>query len=55
MSVLNVAEPAYMADEELRMFRDSVGKFFAHHAPPERSALEVFVNEAEAQAMRKLT
>jgi len=37
MNVLNVAEPAYMADEELRMFRDSVAKFFAQHAPSERT------------------
>ena len=37
MNVLNVAEPAYMADEELRMFRDSVARFFAQHAPPERT------------------
>ena len=37
MSVLNVAEPAYMADDELRMFRDSVARFFTQHAPPERS------------------
>lgn len=37
MSVLNVAEPAYMAEEELRIFRDGVAKFFAQHAPPERT------------------
>lgn len=37
MSVLNVTEPAFMADEELRIFRDGVGKFFAQHAPPERT------------------
>lgn len=31
-------QPAFMADEELRIFSDSVGKFFDEHAPPERTA-----------------
>ena len=31
-------EPAFMADEELRMFADSVGKFLDRNAPPERVA-----------------
>jgi acyl-CoA dehydrogenase len=31
-------EPAFMADEEIRMFADSVGKFLARNAPPERVA-----------------
>lgn len=38
MSVLNVPAPAFMEDEELRLFSDSVGRFFDEHAPPERSA-----------------
>lgn len=37
MSVLGVPDPAIMADEELVIFRDSVGKFFDEHAPPERT------------------
>ena len=36
MSPLNVAEPEFMAEEELRIFRDGVAKFFAQHAPPQR-------------------
>ncbi len=36
MSVLNVERPDFMQDEEIRMFEDSVGKFFQQHAPPER-------------------
>jgi acyl-CoA dehydrogenase len=32
------APPAYMADEELRMFADSVGRFLERNAPPERVA-----------------
>src|ERR1051325_11695159 len=31
-------EPAFMADEELRMFADSVGRFLDRNAPPERVA-----------------
>ena len=31
-------EPAFMADEEIRMFADSVGKFLDRNAPPERVA-----------------
>ena len=31
-------EPAFMADEEIRMFADSVGKFLQRNAPPERVA-----------------
>ena len=38
MSVLDVPPPPSMQDEEITMFRDSVGKFFAQHAPPERTA-----------------
>ena len=35
MSVLNVERPDFMAEEEIRMFEDMVGKFFEQHAPPE--------------------
>src|SRR3954470_17821002 len=31
-------EPAFMADEEIRIFADSVGKFLDRKAPPERVA-----------------
>ena len=31
-------EPAFMADEEIRMFADSVGRFLDRNAPPERVA-----------------
>ena len=31
-------EPAFMADEEIRMFADSVGRFLSRNAPPERVA-----------------
>ncbi|HEY5209748.1 MAG TPA: acyl-CoA dehydrogenase family protein [Stellaceae bacterium] len=34
MGPLNVPVPAYMADEEFILFRDSVGKFLDEHAPP---------------------
>jgi len=36
--VTDFPEPAFMADEEIRMFADSVGKFLARNAPPERVA-----------------
>jgi acyl-CoA dehydrogenase len=35
MSVLSVERPTYMQDEDLRMFEDSVGKFFDLNAPHE--------------------
>lgn len=38
MSALNLPEPAFMADPELRLFSDNVGRFFSDHAPPERTA-----------------
>lgn len=38
MSVLGVPDPPFMAEEEIRIFFDSVGKFFDEHAPPERTA-----------------
>jgi acyl-CoA dehydrogenase len=34
MSVLNVERPDFMAEEDLRMFEDSVGKFFDQNATP---------------------
>src|SRR5271167_4280226 len=56
MSGLNLPEPAFMADSDLRLFFDSVGRFFDDHAPPERTARwradgqveRVFWNEAGA-------
>src|SRR6185295_14990120 len=36
--VSDFPEPAFMADEEIRMFADSVGRFLARNAPPERVA-----------------
>ena len=33
MSVLNVEEPAFMAEEDIAIFEDAVGKFFDEHAP----------------------
>ncbi len=37
MSVLNVERPDFMSEEDIRMFEDSVTKFFQQHAPAERS------------------
>jgi acyl-CoA dehydrogenase len=34
LSVLNVERPDFMQDEEIRMFEDSVGKFFDQNAKP---------------------
>jgi len=36
MSVLNVERPDFMAEEDIRMFEDSVIKFFDQHAPTAR-------------------
>jgi acyl-CoA dehydrogenase len=36
MQVLNVSTPAYLADEEFSIFRDSVGRFLEDNAPPEK-------------------
>jgi long-chain-acyl-CoA dehydrogenase len=36
MQVLNVPTPAYLADEEFSIFRDSVGRFLDDNAPPEK-------------------
>ena len=36
MQVLNVPTPAYLADEEFSIFRDSVGRFLEDNAPPEK-------------------
>lgn len=38
MSVLEVAEPAFMAEDELVMLRDSFARFLEREAPPERTA-----------------
>lgn len=38
MSVLNTREPAFMQDEAINMFRESVVRFFERHAPPARVA-----------------
>ena len=38
MPVIDVPEPAFMADEEIAVFRDAVGKFFDAHAPEKRVA-----------------
>lgn len=36
MPVLNVADPEILQDEELTLFADNLGKFFAEHAPADR-------------------
>jgi len=36
MSLLNVPVPAFMADEEFAIFRDSVGRFLDEHAGPQK-------------------
>lgn len=36
MHQIGLPEPAFMADEEIVMFRDSVSRFFDQHAKPER-------------------
>ena len=36
MQVLNVPTPAYLADEEFSIFRNSVGRFLEDNAPPEK-------------------
>ena len=36
MSVLNVERPDFMAEEDIRMFEDSVVRFFEQNAPAER-------------------
>jgi len=36
MPVIDVPDPAFMADEEIAVFRDAVGKFFDQHAPEKR-------------------
>ena len=36
MPVIDVPDPEFMADEEIAVYRDAVGKFFEQHAPPER-------------------
>ena len=36
MPVVDVPDPEFMADEEIAVFRDAVGKFYEQHAPPKR-------------------
>jgi acyl-CoA dehydrogenase len=36
MPVIDVPEPEFMADEEIAIFRDAVGKFYEQHAPAKR-------------------
>ncbi|WP_336985553.1 acyl-CoA dehydrogenase family protein [Altererythrobacter aquiaggeris] len=36
MAVIDVPEPEFMADEEISIFADAVGKFYARHAPEKR-------------------
>ena len=36
MPVIDVPEPEFMADEEIAIFRDAVGKFYDQHAPAKR-------------------
>jgi acyl-CoA dehydrogenase len=38
MSAIDLPRPDFLRDEEIRMFEDSVGKFFAQHAPEARVA-----------------
>lgn len=38
MPVIDVPDPEFMADEEIAVFRDAVGKFFEQHAPEKRVA-----------------
>jgi acyl-CoA dehydrogenase len=36
MPVIDVPDPEFMADDEIAVFRDAVGKFFDQHAPEKR-------------------
>ena len=36
MSVIDVAQPEFMEDEEISIFADAVGKFYQQHAPEKR-------------------
>ena len=38
MNVLNLPEPSFMQDEDIVLFNDSVAKWVAEHAPPEKFA-----------------
>ena len=38
MNILNVPAPDFMAEEEIILFSDSVGKWIDEHAPPEKMA-----------------
>ena len=37
MNVLNVADPDFMQEEEVRLFEDMVDKFLGQHCPPEET------------------
>lgn len=53
MSVLNVAEPAFMDDEDLRIFRAGVAKFLQKAAPPERTAAWRAAGQVEREFWRE--
>lgn len=53
MAVLDVPEPAYMQDEELRLFSDAVGKFFDQKAPAKRIAKWRADGQVEAEFWRE--
>ena len=36
MPVIDVPQPAFMEEEEIAIFADAVGKFYAQHAPQKR-------------------
>src|SRR5690606_36279575 len=38
MNVVNAPDPAFMQEEEITLFSDSVGKWIDEHAPPEKMA-----------------
>ena len=38
MPIFDIREPHFMAEPEIHMFSDSVGRFLDEHAPPERTA-----------------
>ena len=50
MSVLNVERPDFMAEEDIRMFEDSVTKFFQQHAPAERSRIPAWPGSHQSRA-----
>ena len=38
MNILNIPAPDFMAEEEITLFSDSVGKWIDEHAGPEKMA-----------------